>query len=546
MRRTTPTCERPLSRAAAPGPPLPPHACSPCSLLRWPARRARRPRRRRPRLPLQVRAHPGAPHRARADARGAHVPLPAPGRGLRPAARRARAHRCARRAARRLLRRAGSELGAAAAASRALPNRCLPCCRRRDGAGQDGAGLRAAALLPVGVARAHHHAQLAARHLGRRAGQVAAHEPRARGALQARRGAGGRWAAWQSALLHASRPASRPARRPASPACTHCPGLPIPGLQHYAPAWPHRHHLQPPPTATTPHHPTTTTPPHPAPQIPAKDYDALLVSYDYVTKVKEELRRCAFKVVVLDESHSIKNHTSERSKAALPIVQVRRAGAGAGGRGGGGGGGGGWGLGLGPGAGGGAGAGGRGWGWGRASCCCPGGRVTGCTTAPASPPQHLSHTHPTTPPAGLQARHPAVRHRLPVAPLRGHHAAAGAAASSQAQGGRLRGQILHGGQVRPACSQCNAAQRRGEAAAAAAASAARVPPACASQPPARTQAARSRARRAPAALAWRGAAHASPLARPQPGRPRRLRAGTAASRAPQTWTSSTSCSPRWP
>jgi SNF2 family DNA or RNA helicase len=58
--------------------------------------------------------------------------------------------------------------------------------------------------------------------------------------------------------------------------------------------------------------------------VPEQDYDVLVLSYDHVSKLKEELKRQAFRVVVCDESHCIKNHTSERSKNTVPLVQVGR------------------------------------------------------------------------------------------------------------------------------------------------------------------------------------------------------------------------------
>ena len=75
--------------------------------------------------------------------------------------------------------------------------------------------------------------------------------------------------------------------------------------------------------ASDPHSCTTHNRPS-SPQVPEQDYDVLIVSYDYMSKLKEELKRQAFRVVVCDESHCIKNHTSERSKSTVPLVQVRR------------------------------------------------------------------------------------------------------------------------------------------------------------------------------------------------------------------------------
>jgi hypothetical protein len=48
-----------------------------------------------------------------------------------------------------------------------------------------------------------------------------------------------------------------------------------------------------------------------------------VISYDFVSKLKETLGHVPhFSVIVCDEAHYIKTHTSQRCKATLPLLQV--------------------------------------------------------------------------------------------------------------------------------------------------------------------------------------------------------------------------------
>ena len=52
-----------------------------------------------------------------------------------------------------------------------------------------------------------------------------------------------------------------------------------------------------------------------------------IISYDFVCKLKDTLGQVPhFSIVVCDEAHYLKTHTSNRCKASLPILQgARRA-----------------------------------------------------------------------------------------------------------------------------------------------------------------------------------------------------------------------------
>eukprot|EP00884_Botryococcus_braunii_P013391 jgi/Botrbrau1/22052/Bobra.0024s0062.1 len=50
-------------------------------------------------------------------------------------------------------------------------------------------------------------------------------------------------------------------------------------------------------------------------------YNFLIISYDFVSKFKEDLEAMAFRLVVLDESHYIKSSKAQRTKDTVPIVQ---------------------------------------------------------------------------------------------------------------------------------------------------------------------------------------------------------------------------------
>jgi SWI/SNF-related matrix-associated actin-dependent regulator 1 of chromatin subfamily A len=52
-----------------------------------------------------------------------------------------------------------------------------------------------------------------------------------------------------------------------------------------------------------------------------KHQSVVIVSFDLLQRRAEELARCNFKVVIIDESHHLKNFKTARTKAALPILQ---------------------------------------------------------------------------------------------------------------------------------------------------------------------------------------------------------------------------------
>ncbi|KIZ01977.1 hypothetical protein MNEG_5987 [Monoraphidium neglectum] len=57
----------------------------------------------------------------------------------------------------------------------------------------------------------------------------------------------------------------------------------------------------------------------------ARQFDALIISYDLFAKCADELTAARkFKVVVLDEAHLIKNTKAKRTKAALPVLHAAR------------------------------------------------------------------------------------------------------------------------------------------------------------------------------------------------------------------------------
>lgn len=187
-----------------------------------------------------------------------------------------------------------------------------PAGGRRDGPGQDGTGVRSDAVLQGRVARAHRRTlvpQASARGLGvrvlpQRACAVISVAAQCAGALlrvgptirinhahcNARR------LTWAAALydwlrITEDRVACILTGAGAQlAACTAC-RTPLPPQSHFT-------HIQP------------CRPARPAPDVGralAREFDALVISYDLFAKCAPDLEQRRFKVVVLDEAHCIKN-----------------------------------------------------------------------------------------------------------------------------------------------------------------------------------------------------------------------------------------------
>uniref|UniRef100_A0A061SCW0 SWI/SNF-related matrix-associated actin-dependent regulator of chromatin subfamily A-like protein 1 n=1 Tax=Tetraselmis sp. GSL018 TaxID=582737 RepID=A0A061SCW0_9CHLO len=58
--------------------------------------------------------------------------------------------------------------------------------------------------------------------------------------------------------------------------------------------------------------------------ISGTSFQFLIISYDYVSKMKEDLERRRFQVIVCDESHYIKNHKAVRTKQTVPLLKQAR------------------------------------------------------------------------------------------------------------------------------------------------------------------------------------------------------------------------------